>query len=401
MAVLVATRAGLVVGAPRPRAADRARARRPRRGWRPRFSRIARWRPKPSSTPKPTRSARFSAPASPSSPPDGRVVGDSDLTIEQLRSRPRTTRQRRGDRGPRRGFGASQRHSATVGTDMEYVAIPVTQSPACRRLDRAAGAAAHRRGPAARARLRSLAALGFVVGTLAAVVPDARCSASRSRAGCAPSRIARAATRPAISRRRVPDYEQDEIGSVVADARRADARPRGAARRARGRSRAHGGDPLRHGRRRDRRQRARPPAARQRRGAPRCCTSTMRWRAGTIRRSCGIPPSPGQIAAALAGQPVASVELTGVGDPSQTLIARDGAGERRLRARRRRRLPRHQRPAPHRPDPPRFRRQRLARAAHAADRDPRLRRGARPTPRPRRAGASSRSSRATRCGWSG
>ena len=56
-----------------------------------------------------------------------------------------------------------------------------------------------------------------------------------------------------------------------------------------------------------------------------------------------------------------------------------------------------------RPDPPRLRRQRLARAAHAADRDQGLRRGAARRPRRRRAhgSGSSRSSTAMRRAWSG
>lgn len=56
---------------------------------------------------------------------DGRVVGDSELTPDRIRtvenhgSRPEVIQARRD------GFGSSQRHSTTLGTDMLYVAIPV------------------------------------------------------------------------------------------------------------------------------------------------------------------------------------------------------------------------------------------------------------------------------------
>ena len=73
------------------------------------------------------------------------------------------------------------------------------------------------------------------------------------------------------------------------------------------------------------------------------------------------------------------------------------AGVGRRRARRGAGAARHHRPAARRSDPPRLRRQRVARAAHAADGDPRLRRGAvggDADARGRR-GGSSTSSRAT------
>ncbi|MGH9410496.1 MAG: ATP-binding protein [Vicinamibacterales bacterium] len=57
---------------------------------------------------------------------DGRVVGDSELTLDQIRTvenhgtRPEVIDARA------HGFGTSRRHSATLGTDMMYVALPVT-----------------------------------------------------------------------------------------------------------------------------------------------------------------------------------------------------------------------------------------------------------------------------------
>ena len=56
---------------------------------------------------------------------DGRVVGDSELTAAQIAkvenhgTRPEVVQARE------QGFGSSQRHSTTLGTDMMYVAIPV------------------------------------------------------------------------------------------------------------------------------------------------------------------------------------------------------------------------------------------------------------------------------------
>src|SRR4029078_4756326 len=56
---------------------------------------------------------------------DGRGVRDSHLTPEQIR-----TVENHGERpeiveARRQGFGAAQRHSATIRSDMMYVAIPV------------------------------------------------------------------------------------------------------------------------------------------------------------------------------------------------------------------------------------------------------------------------------------
>src|SRR5262249_28402660 len=99
---------------------------------------------------------------------DGRVVGDSELTLEQLRTtenhalRPEVVEARQ------QGFGAAQRHSATVGTDMEYVAIPVQNAgmPAVSIVRLALPLTDVDRQLAS---VRSLALLGFIVGTVAAV----------------------------------------------------------------------------------------------------------------------------------------------------------------------------------------------------------------------------------------
>src|SRR5829696_2813282 len=100
---------------------------------------------------------------------NGRVVGDSDLTPEELRAvenhadRPEVVAARR------QGFGASQRHSATVRTDMMYVAIPVRNSgmPLLAFVRLALPLTDVDRQLAT---VRSLAALGFGVGLAAAVV---------------------------------------------------------------------------------------------------------------------------------------------------------------------------------------------------------------------------------------
>ena len=249
---------------------------------------------------------------------DGRVVGDSDLTIEQLR-----TTENHGTRpevveAARQGFGAAQRHSATVGTDMEYVAIPIRSigSPvAVVRLalpltdvDRQL------------ASVRSLAAFGFVVGTMAAVVLTwvfsfpltRRLRAIEDRA----RRYAAGNFAPTV-----PDYEQDEIGSV---ARLLDSLTHDLAARLAGleADRARMAAILsgmvegvivvnEHGR--------------------------LQLANGAARRLLGIeesaegrdypdivrqPAVAAQIAAALAGRPTASVELTGLGGGDLTLIAR-------------------------------------------------------------------------------
>ena len=81
------------------------------------------------------------------------------------------------------------------------------------------------------------------------------------------------------------------------------------------------------------------------------------------------------VGAALAGRTPDFVQLSPPRDQSRTIMAR-AAPATPGGPRRRSRAARHHRPADAPINPPRFRRQRLTRAAHAADRDPRLRRGA-------------------------
>ena len=92
-----------------------------------------------------------------------------------------------------------------------------------------------------------------------------------------------------------------------------------------------------------------------------------------------------------------------IADARRMFVAHVGAGRARARRRRRAGAARHHRSAARRSGAARLRRQRLARTAHAAHGDSRLRRSAarRSAAAGRSAASSSRSSRATRCGWSG
>ena len=57
--------------------------------------------------------------------PDGRVVGDSDLTPVQLKDVENHSARPEVVDAKQFGMGTSRRRSATIGTDMMYVAIPV------------------------------------------------------------------------------------------------------------------------------------------------------------------------------------------------------------------------------------------------------------------------------------
>src|SRR5260221_1675054 len=97
---------------------------------------------------------------------DGRVVGDSDLTADQLRTvenhgtRPEIVEARQ------RGFGAAQRHSATIDDDLMYVAIRV-RSPGMPRLAFVRLALPLADIDRQLASVRSLAAVGFAAGRAA------------------------------------------------------------------------------------------------------------------------------------------------------------------------------------------------------------------------------------------
>ena len=250
---------------------------------------------------------------------DGRVVGDSDLTPAQLRTTENHAQRPEVMEAMRQGFGAAQRHSATVGTDMEYVAIPVGNPgmPAVSIVRLAIPLTDVDRQLAA---VRSLALLGFVVGTVAAVVltwvftfPLARrLRAIEDRA----RRYAEGNFAPTV-----PDYEQDEIGGVarMLDSLTHDLTARLAGLEA---DRARMAAILsgmvegvivvnEHGR-----LQLANDAARRLFGIE--DSAEGRHYPDIVRQ----PAVAEQIAAALAGRPTASIELSGLGGGDLTLIAR-------------------------------------------------------------------------------
>ena len=250
---------------------------------------------------------------------DGRVVGDSDLTPEQLRGvenhgdRPEVLQARQ------QGFGAAQRRSATVRADMMYVAIPVRNDgmPLLAFVRLALPLTDVDRQLSS---VRSLGALGFGVGIVAAVILTWVFSAPLARRLRA---IDERAQRYAAGNFApiVPDYAQDEIGSV---ARMLDSLTRDLANRVtsleadRARMAAilsgmvegvlvvneHGRLQLANG------------AARQMLHLDDAVEG--RHYPEIVRQ----PAVAQQIAAALGGRPTESVELTGLRDANMTLIAR-------------------------------------------------------------------------------
>jgi len=144
---------------------------------------------------------------------DGRVVGDSELTPDQLRSvenhgqRPEIVEARK------QGLGSAQRPSATIRADMMYVAIPV-KNPGMPLLAFVRLALPLTDIDRQLAAVRSLAALGFVVGIAAAAALTWIFSVPLSRRLRAiEDRAQRYAT--GNFTRSVPDYGQDEIGRVA------------------------------------------------------------------------------------------------------------------------------------------------------------------------------------------
>ncbi|MEO6238208.1 MAG: ATP-binding protein [Vicinamibacterales bacterium] len=250
---------------------------------------------------------------------DGRVVGDSELTAAQLltvenhAARPEIVSARE------QGFGAAQRHSTTVRTDMLYVAIPV-QNPGMPLLAFVRLALPLTDVDRQLAAVRSLAALGFAVGLAAAIALTWVFSAPLARRLRAIDERARRYSAGDLSRS-IPDYGEDEIGGV---ARMLDSLTHDLGNRLAGleadRARmaailsgmiegvlvvnAHG-----------RLQLANEAARRMLR-----LDSAVEGRhyPEIVRQ----PAVARQIQAALAGRPTESVELTGLGDDAVTLIAR-------------------------------------------------------------------------------
>ena len=250
---------------------------------------------------------------------DGGVIGDSDLTPEQLQgvenhgSRPEILEAKQ------RGLGAAQRHSATVGTDMMYVAIPV-RNPGMPALAFVRLALPLTDIDRQLASVRTLAALGFSVGILAAVILTWVFSAPLARRIRS---IDERAKRYAAGNfaPTVPDYSPDEIGTV---ARMLDSLTRDLASRLSGleADRARMAAILsgmvegvlvvnEHGRL----QLANDAA---RRMLHIDAAAEGRQYPEIVRQ----PAVAQQIASALAGKPTDSVELTGLRDRNMTLMAR-------------------------------------------------------------------------------
>ncbi len=250
---------------------------------------------------------------------DGRVVGDSELTPEQIR-----TLENHGSRPEivqalQQGAGTARRHSTTLSADMMYVAVPVRNEGmpllAVVRL-----ALPLTEVDRQLARVRAFAALGFVAGVLAALVLTWIFSAPLARRLRSIEDRARRYQGGDFTRT-TPDYGDDEIGAV---SRTLDTLAYDFANRVAGLSedRARMEAILagmiegvlvvnEHGRL----QLANAAARRLLRidGA-----IEGRHYPEIVRQ----PAVAQQITAALAGQVTASVELTGIRDPSTTLIAR-------------------------------------------------------------------------------
>jgi two-component system phosphate regulon sensor histidine kinase PhoR len=250
---------------------------------------------------------------------DGRVVGDSDLTPDQLRSVENHAGRPEIVDATGQGFGVARRRSATVGAEMVYVAIPV-RNPGMPLLAYVRLALPLTGVDRQLAAVRSLAALGFGVGIVAAVILTWIFSAPLARRLRA---IDERAQRYAVGNFApgVPDYGRDEIGSV---ARILDLLTHGLANRLAGleADRARMAAILsgmiegvlvvnEHGRL----QLANDAARRMLRIDD---AVEGRYYPEIVRQ----PAVAQQIAAALSGKDTESVELTGLRDANVTLIAR-------------------------------------------------------------------------------
>jgi len=144
---------------------------------------------------------------------DGRVVGDSELTPEEIKgvenhaARPEIVDARRD------GIGSARRHSATIGTDMMYVAIPVS-NPQMPTLSVVRLAVPLTDVDRQLAWVRTLSLLGFATGIAAALVLTWAFSVPLTRRlQSMQQRVEQYATgdlsRPA------PDYTDDEVGTIA------------------------------------------------------------------------------------------------------------------------------------------------------------------------------------------
>ena len=291
------------------------------------------------------------------------VYGRRLLTLENHATARRS-------QGAADGLGVARRYSATLDIDMLYVAVPVRnpragprRSPPRLAADRESRAA----GAAARTAFIAAGGAGLAVG--------AGCSPGVRRAPQRPGRaIADVARRYAAGdfSRAGARLRHDEIGTVarVLDGVDSGARPpRRRARADRARMEAILGGMVEgvlvvnaEGR---------VQLANAARAG--CCGSTRRRRPALPRDRA--PPRHRRADRARRSA-AATGEHRAAAAAGRDRVRRARARRRRAHDRRGARAARHHRPPPRRSDPPRLRRQRLARAADAADRDPRLRRGA-------------------------
>ncbi len=250
--------------------------------------------------------------------PDGRVVGDSDLTPSQLKEVENHSGRPEVVEAKQFGVGTSRRHSATIGTDMMYVAIPVS-NPGMPLLAVIRLAVPLTDVDRQLQWVRTLALLGFVTGVGTALILAWVFSAPITRRlSSIQERVQRYSSgdlsRPA------PDYADDEVGTIarLLDRLAQDFAERlGGLEADRARMEAILAGMIEgvlvvneHGRL----QLANDAARRM-----------LRIEDGVGRHYPEIVRQPAvaqQIAAALAGRPTESVELTELRDSTATLIAR-------------------------------------------------------------------------------
>ena len=144
---------------------------------------------------------------------DGRVIGDSDLSLEQLRTVENHRDRPEVQQAQADGLGIARRYSATIETEMLYVAVPVrsTGAPALAQI-RLALPLTDVRDELARVRSSALVAGG--VGLMTALVLAWGASLLLSRRVRAIAAVAQRYAAGDFSRS-ARDYGSDEIGAVA------------------------------------------------------------------------------------------------------------------------------------------------------------------------------------------
>ncbi len=141
---------------------------------------------------------------------DGRVLGDSAEPFAALPQLENHAARPEIVEALRSGLGMSRRHSATIDTDMLYVAVPVRRSPiAVVRLSLPLTVASRQTQLVRRAALAALA-----LAAIAAVAGAWLFSAPLARRVREITNVASLYSRGDFSRR-VPDYGDDEIGQIA------------------------------------------------------------------------------------------------------------------------------------------------------------------------------------------